>query len=177
MFRMNAEGFGMSVLHNFSAISDLPPASNPDGAGPNPGLILCGDTLYGTAIYGGYSAGGTIFAINTNGSGFRLLHGFPAASPVVSGMNHDGYWPVSGLASDGSVLYGTTSYGGSLAGGTVYAVSTNGSGFLGSGLQVLHNFESGAFASPLLLVSNNLFGVTRYSASSTNGDVFSLAGC
>ena len=42
------------------------------------GLILSGNTLYGTAYYGGSAGNGTVFALNTNGTGFTTLHTFTA---------------------------------------------------------------------------------------------------
>ena len=43
------------------------------------GLILSGNTLYGTTTGGGSSGNGTVFAINTDGTGFTTLHSFTAA--------------------------------------------------------------------------------------------------
>ena len=39
-------------------------------------LILSGNTLYGTASSGGSSGDGTVFAVNTDGTGFTTLHSF-----------------------------------------------------------------------------------------------------
>src|SRR5439155_10942965 len=52
---------------------------NSDGAGPH-GLILSGNPLYGTASEGGSSGNGTVFAVNTDGTGFTHLHSFTAGS-------------------------------------------------------------------------------------------------
>jgi len=43
--------------------------TNSDGAWPNGGLILSDNTLYGTAEQGGISGNGTMFTVNTDGSG------------------------------------------------------------------------------------------------------------
>src|SRR3989442_1026087 len=48
-------------------------STNSDGAGPN-GLILSGDTLYGTTSFGGTSGVGTVFKVNTDGTGFTTLY-------------------------------------------------------------------------------------------------------
>ena len=73
-----------------------------EGANPYAGLILSGQTLYGTASGGGSSGLGTLFAVGTNGAGFATLHSFTGAS--------DGASPAAGLItnSSGSILYGTT---------------------------------------------------------------------
>src|SRR5438270_10929736 len=44
----------ISVLHTFTSPS-APNGANDDGANPSGGLILAGNTLYGTATYGGSS--------------------------------------------------------------------------------------------------------------------------
>src|SRR5438093_686676 len=74
-------------------------AINFEGANPNAGLILSNNTLYGTAADGGSSGHGTVFAVNTDGTGFRILHDFTGGS--------DGANPWSGLIFSGNALYGT----------------------------------------------------------------------
>ncbi|MGH7969236.1 MAG: hypothetical protein ACREIC_10975, partial [Limisphaerales bacterium] len=59
-----------------------------------------GNTLYGTAEVGGSSAEGTIFAINTDGTGFTNLHTFATG---------DGANPIGNLVLSGNTLYGTGS--------------------------------------------------------------------
>ena len=81
---------------------------NSEGAAPAAALTLSGDTLYGTAEYGGSFADGTVFSINTNGSGFTVLHDFGAVG--------DGSAPQAGLTLSSNVLYGTTS------GGTLFSL-------------------------------------------------------
>src|SRR5271154_5380598 len=49
-----------------------------DGANPYAELILSGNILYGTASAGGKSGHGTVFAVNTDGTGFTNLHSFSA---------------------------------------------------------------------------------------------------
>ena len=70
------------------------------------GLILSGNTLYGTAVYGGSSGDGTVFAVNTDGTGFTTLHNFTA---TVYGQR-DGAFPYAGLILSGNTLYGTASW-------------------------------------------------------------------
>src|SRR5208337_2833801 len=101
-----------------------------DGGVPYAGLILSGNTLYGTATGGGSSGNGTVFAVNTDGTGFTNLHSFTAFSiPFVVGppwlgrTNSDGAFPQAALALSGTTLYGTTSTGGSSGNGTVFSIS------------------------------------------------------
>src|SRR6266705_4190909 len=59
-----------------------------DGVRPEAGLILSGNTLFGTT-YGNYFNGdnGTVFAVNTDGTGFTTLYGFSD----FTGANSGGY--------------------------------------------------------------------------------------
>jgi uncharacterized repeat protein (TIGR03803 family) len=91
---------------------------------------LSGDTLYGTAEFGGVLGGGTLFKINTNGSGFALIKSFSPA-------NSNGAYPVGGVVvPGGDTIYGTTSGGGSVGLGVLFRVDTNGNNF-----SVIHNFN------------------------------------
>jgi uncharacterized repeat protein (TIGR03803 family) len=80
-----------------------------------------GNFLYGTTKYGGTWGNGTGFAVNTNGTGFTNVYLFTGFS--------DGADPNGGLILSGNTLYGTAPYGGPWGGGTVFAVSTDGTGF------------------------------------------------
>src|SRR5262247_263498 len=99
--------------------------TNGDGANPHAGLILSGNTLYGTAYEGGNSSAGTVFAVNTDGTSFTTLYAFMSV-PGFPGVNDDGGFPQAGLMLSGNTLYGTASYGGGSAVGTVFAVNTDG---------------------------------------------------
>src|SRR2546422_6799700 len=113
-----------TTLHSFTATPGTP-ATNSDGAGPRAGLIISGNTLYGTANGGGSSGFGTVFAVNTDGTGFTNLHSFKATSAT----NSDGHTPHAGLILSDNILYGAAFAGGSSGYGTVFAISTNGTGF------------------------------------------------
>ena len=83
VFAVNTDGTGFTNLHSFTAKSGLA-STNSDGAYPSAGLILSGNTLYGTANGGGSSGNGTVFAVNTDGTGFTNLHSFTASSGASS---------------------------------------------------------------------------------------------
>ncbi|MDQ6631903.1 MAG: hypothetical protein M3Y82_09120, partial [Verrucomicrobiota bacterium] len=72
---------------------------------------------------GGSSGNGTIFAINTSGTGFTNLHSFTALSPLSLGVNGDGATSQAGLILSGNTLYGTAAYGGSFGNGTLFSLS------------------------------------------------------
>src|SRR5206468_3358452 len=136
------------------------------------GLIISGNTLFGTAIQGGSSGFGTVFKINTNGTGFTTLHTFTAGD--------DGSSPIAGLTLSGNTLYGTASSGGSSGSGrgTVFSVNTDGTGFT-----ILHSFteapldtnSDGALPyAGLVLSGNTLYGTARNGGSSDQGTVFAV---
>src|SRR6266404_7853476 len=81
VFAISADGTGFTNLHVFTAILlSYPPPGNIDGAQPWGGLILSGNTLYGTTFGGGSWSNGTVFRLNTDGAGFTNLHSFTAGS-------------------------------------------------------------------------------------------------
>ena len=180
VFAVNTNGTGFTNLHNFTA-RDQTYNTNSDGAYPEAGLVLSNNTLYGTASGGGSSAYGTVFKVNTDGTGFTNLHSFTAVSPYDPQnpqTNSDGAIPQAGLILSGNILYGTAAYGGSLGGGTVFAVNTNGTGFTN-----LHSFTAlnnntnsdGAYLEAGLVLSNNtLCSTANRGGSSGEGTAFSL---
>jgi uncharacterized repeat protein (TIGR03803 family) len=164
-FSLNTNGTGFTNLHNFTATGSTYPYTNSDGAYPNGGLALSGNTLYGTAEEGGSSGYGTVFALNTNGTGFTNLHTFLYTS--------DGGYPNGGLVLSGNTLYGTAEEGGSNSYGTVFAINTSGAGFT-----ALHTFlysRDGAYPyGDLTLSGNTLFGTAIYGGTNSYGTVFAL---
>jgi|GEM_PF-3560863 len=119
IFKMLPNGDEYTILHSFAGA---------DGAAPYSGLIQGSDgALYGTTSEG-LGNGGTIFKLLPDGSGFTLLRRF-------SGYP-DGYASRAGLmqAKDGA-LYGANSSGGVNAGGTMFKMFPDGSGFT-----VVHSF-------------------------------------
>ena len=83
--RVTAQTF--TTLHSFTAFVPGPYfGTNSDGAYPTAGLVLSGNTLYGTAYSGGItkenggtSDDGTVFRINSDRTGFTNLHSFRGA--------------------------------------------------------------------------------------------------
>src|SRR6266566_2148928 len=85
-----------TVLHTFTLASG-PNGANDDGANPSAGLIQSGNTLHGTATYGGSSGWGTVFALDLDGTGFTNLYNFTGDS--------DGANPSASLILSNNVLY------------------------------------------------------------------------
>ncbi len=173
VFSMNTDGTGYTVLHNFSPYNpsgEFASHINSDGAHPIAGLILSGNTLYGTAISGGTAGEGTVFSINANGTGFATVYSF------TNGNDGSGDFPHGGLTLSGNILYGTASYGG-VAGnggsGTVFSVNINGTGF-----KPLYTFTNGTDGQipngGVILVGDALYGTAYSGGDSSNGTVFSV---
>jgi uncharacterized repeat protein (TIGR03803 family) len=177
VFTLNTDGTGFSALYAFSATGGSPPINtNSDGANPSGGLILSGKTLFGTTTDGGTNSWGTVFAVNTDGTDFRLVHTFSASilsiHPNETWSNLDGVIPVGGLALSGNTLYGSAAQGGTNLSGTVFAVNTDGTGFT-----VLHTFDGidGAYPeSPLMLSGNTLYGTTVGGGTHGAGTIFAI---
>src|SRR5205823_5322897 len=128
----------------------------------------------------GSSGNGTVFKVNTNGTGFTALHSFTATA-FPDYTNSDGAYPDAGLIVSGSTLYGTATEGGSSGWGTVFALHTEGTGFT-----TLHSFtapDPNTYANGdgdrpsagLILSGNTLYGTASSGGSSANGTVFSLS--
>ena len=162
VFAINTDGTGFATLYSFGsnsvgAVTD----PNSDGSAPEAGVILSGQTLYGTTDAGGASGSGTVFKVNTDGSAFATLHNFTAARYYQGALtNSDGAQSQAALVLAGNTLYGTAAFGGPSGLGTVFAVNTDGSGFT-----VLQS--SGGFSGPV--VSGNNLYVER------SGTLFSIA--
>ena len=179
VFALNTDGTSFTTVHSFTAGYELPlgGVTNNDGIFPNGGLASSGNTLYGTALAGGAFGRGTVFKVNTDGSGFTTLHSFtkgvyhPVLNP--SSTNSDGANPVAGLVLSGSTLYGTTENGGGFGQGVVFKVDTNGTGFT-----TLHNFfynTDGYYANAgLVLSGNTLYGAALGGGRNGNGTLFAL---
>lgn len=161
LFSLNTDGTGFNVLREFTAGSG-------DGGYPTGSLSVSGSKLYGMTNGGGSSNLGSIFSINTDGTGFSLLHSFTGAAS-------DGGEPWGSLTPSGSKLYGMTFHGGSGGGlGTVFSINTDGTGF-----SLLHSFSGGAgdglapYGS-VTLSGSKLYGMTAFGGADSLGDIFSM---
>ncbi len=162
VFKVNTDGTGFVTLYTFT--------NGVDGSAPMAGLVLSGNVLYGVATGGGASLMGTIYKVNTDGTGFAALKNFSALDPNTE-TNADGAEPQGTLLLAGNTLYGTATEGGAYHDGTVFAIQTNGSGF-----QVLHSFDltNGAYPFAGLIMSGGaLFGTTD-DGNASDGTIFRL---
>ena len=181
----NGTGFTNNYAFTPGQLNNIGILTNSDGANPHADLILSGDTMYGTTEYGGLSGRGTVFAANTNGSGFTTLHNFAEGgyNPVGLFTNADGANPSSALVRSGNRLYGTARAGGYSGNGTIFTLNIDGTEFTN-----LYTFSptprypepqinsDGANPSGgLVLSGSTLYGLTANGGPSGNGTVFSLS--
>lgn len=160
VYRMNTDGTGYTVLYSFRGAPW-------DGSHPQGALLLSGETLYGLTPFGGTNGFGTVFRIGTDGTGYGVLCHFTG---TVTNSAH----PYGSPVLDNGMLYGITAYGGGSNAGTLFRVSTNGSGF-----QVLHSFTGGStggagpYGSPVLS-GGKIYGMTSQGGTAGEGILFSL---
>jgi uncharacterized repeat protein (TIGR03803 family) len=152
-------------VHYFTA-TDPATGTNLDGASPFSGLVLSGNTLFGTTAGGGSTGNGTVFAVNTNGTGFTNLYSFKGGT--------DGSAPHCGLTLVGNTLYGTASGGGYYTNGTLFYIRTDGSGY-SSFYSFTGGYDGGTPQADLLLSSNILYGAATTGGTTGNGALFSFA--
>lgn len=159
IFKVAKDGTGYTKLHDFTGY--------PDGGNPFGSLLLMGNTLYGMTQYGGIEDLGTIFSINTDGTGYTKLR------DLTFGPTNGGYGPWGTLITDGTRLYGMMAAGGiQNCCGTVFSMLPDGTDYT-----VLHTFDSndggqGGPRGALLLESGVLYGMTRYGGANNVGTVF-----
>jgi uncharacterized repeat protein (TIGR03803 family) len=157
---------GMSAFSQTEQVSTLVHVfTNSDGAEPYAGLTASGNTLFGTAYHGGASGDGTVFSVNTDGSGFSLLHDFSGG---------DGSNVLADLWLAGNRLFGEAGAGGANNQGALFFITTDGVTF-----NTIHNFggdpDGGSPAAGVLLSGNILYGTTSAGiGSSSNGTVFAV---
>jgi len=139
----------VSLLHTLTAA---------EGQNPN-GILLSGGALYATAGNGGANGYGSLIKLNTDGTGFSVIHSF---------TNTDGSNPLCKLLPISGVLYGTTGYG---TQGTDFKINPDGTGFAqltaysGTG----PNFPTDGLAG----TGTFAYGVSTKVSGAGNGSVYS----
>jgi uncharacterized repeat protein (TIGR03803 family) len=162
VYKLSAGG-AQVLLHSFAGS---------DGAHPSAGLIQGRDhNLYGSTAYGGASGNGGLFKITPQGA-LTPLYSFVGAP--------DGANPHAGLiqSTDGN-FYGTATYGGAHATGTLFKITAAGT------LTVIHSFSAldangansdGAYPYAGLIQGKdgNLYGAATSGGPGGNGTLFKI---
>ncbi len=181
IFKVNKDG------SRFTALYTAGPGSN-TAQTPNPPMTLGADgTLYGAFHGVGAAGNGSLFKINTDGTGFTLLHSFTAlttsTSYPVTSTNADGANPQGLVQAGDGYFYGTANSGGANGTGTAFRVSPDGATF-----QVLHTFSAAQSYSPLIVNRDGInplgemtvgsdglvYGTAVFGGVSNSGTVFRL---
>jgi uncharacterized repeat protein (TIGR03803 family) len=116
VYRVNPDGTEFQVIHSFTGGAF-------DGSSPSfSALVVSGGAIYGMTPVGGAAGLGAVFRMNTDGTGFTVLHSFVATTG-------DGYNPAGGLTLIGNTLYGMTHVGGSQGIGAIFRINTDGTGY------------------------------------------------
>jgi hypothetical protein len=157
IFKVNTDGSGFTNVHSFSGTDGMRPS----------GLIISGDTLYGTGE-GSYLSAGTVFKVNTDGSGFTVLHSFDG-----------GLDPWGGLTLCGNTLYGTTVNFYDFSPpphGTLFKVNVDGASFgsLYGFTRFVEPHGDLASSGGILYGTTYGFGIGDASGSGDGGTVFAL---
>ena len=153
-------GWKQTVLYDFTGGSD--------GGGLSGVIFDNAGRLYGSASYGGAYGNGAIFRLTPTENKWieETLYDFQGSS---DGMN-----PWSGLTFDASGnLYGTTLYGGSGGGGTVFML-TPATGKWTFTLLCSLSGGGGSFGAPVFDAAGNLYDTTVGDGPYRNGTVFKL---
>ncbi len=162
LFKIGTDGSGYQNLRSFIF-------NDQDGITPWSAMAIEGSMLYGWSRSGGAFRSGTVYRVRTDGSGYEVLHDF-------TGGANDGDYPLYGApVLAGSTLYGMTVNGGDFNYGTLFKISTNGSGF-----QLLHEFAGGTGDgrgpnTGLTLSGTDLYGVTPSGGAYDKGTLFRVS--
>ena len=152
---------------NESAIHQFGPG---DGSIPNGGVIFDRNgNLFGTTFSGGSANAGTVFELSGSPSGWQesVIYNFQGLT--------DGKQPNSGLLLDtAGNLYGTTVFGGTGLGGTVFELTPSGGGWSFSVLYSLTG-TAGPFGTLMMDAGGSLYGTTYQDGLYVLGSAFELS--
>lgn len=160
IFRINKDGSGFSVLHAFAG-------SPMDGSGPAGALVQGTDgLLYGVTSAGGTNYAGTLFSLNTNGSGFSNRVHFSFL---------EGNTPQSLLPGGDDLFYVVLTAGGAFGGGQIVRMDKD-----GNDRMVLHDFlegSDGSYPNGQVIIGSDgkMYGVTAFGGVNGGGTIFKLA--
>jgi len=165
IFSINKDGNCFTNLYSFTAASlnATNQYTNSDGQYPTV-LVLSGNTLYGTTGFGGQFGIGTIFRINTDGTGFTNIYNF-------SGDKFAGGSGINIVVSS-NTLYGTGGWVG-VDRTFLFALNTDGTGFTNLHTFGVLPYDTFTCTSGLILSSNTVYGAGPGGAYGY-GSIFSI---
>jgi uncharacterized repeat protein (TIGR03803 family) len=158
------QGVALETLYSFTA--------NSIGDSPNAGLIQSSNgRFYGTAFSGGSQGNGTVFQMDSNGL-VTLVYAFPNGTAGNNPPNGQGPYDALIQGTNG-FLYGTAIYGGANDDGTVFRMTTNGTGVEAWSL---NSASSGEWPYAGLVQGQNgdFYGTANFGGANGYGEVFKL---
>jgi uncharacterized repeat protein (TIGR03803 family) len=153
----------INVLHSFNGN---------DGADAKGTLTLSasGNILYGRTSVGGASNNGTIFRLNTDGTGYQVLYNYTNGSNNGTGNqpHHDALYLIDTL------LFGATVTGGLNDNGVLFSISVNGFGY--NAFKVFQGSPNDGSQSHscFLLYNNVLYGITAAGGEHNHGCIYKV---
>jgi uncharacterized repeat protein (TIGR03803 family) len=159
LFRINTDGTGFNRLLDFDGSNH--------GSGPVGSLTISGSVLYGLTMEGGSDGLGTLFKINSDGSGYNKFHEFDGTATGAS--------PYGSLTLSGSVLYGMTNKGGRSDHGVIFKINTDGNSF-GVLLDMWTGINGGGCSVNANMVTDGtwIYGTTIYGGINDCGTLFKV---
>ena len=158
VYKITTNGNTYAELHAF--------ASNPDGGSSYAGVIQGNDgALYGTTRSGGTNGTGTVYKLNPDGSGYKVIASFSGSGDAANPLG-------SLVESPGNVLYGASSVGGANGSGAVFSLNPD-----GSGRDILYSFRNvpdGALADGGLALGTFSGGTGALYGTTVNGGPHAL---
>jgi len=157
VFKIKPNGSNFSVLLTM----DGTVGDNPYGS-----LIIDGGYLYGMTETAGGASGnsfGTIFKIDTNGTGYQNLHVFNDTT---------GAYPYGSLLQYKDYLYGMTQGGGAYNSGVIFKIKTDGTVY--DTLFSFDNTDGGNPYGSLIAIGSQLYGMTKSGGSDYEGVIFKI---
>ena len=161
LFGIGTGGGDYAVLRSFEG-------GSADGSQSHSCFSISGNTLYGMTALGGAHNEGTIYQMNSDGSGYQILHSFSKSK----GSQPHGR---PGLSDGGNALFGMTRKGGSSDLGVIFRFDLSSGDY-----QVLHDFvggnQDGATSDHGYLVESSgvLYGMTTEGGPQDQGVLFQI---
>jgi uncharacterized repeat protein (TIGR03803 family) len=108
LFSIHTDGSHFKILQSFGK------GGTNDGINPYGSLLLNGTTLYGTTRLGGSKGKGTVFQINTDGTGYDRIWEFQNSPDAAK--------PIDNVILVDNTLYGMTEVGGQCGDGAIFSL-------------------------------------------------------
>ena len=157
IFKIKPDGTGYSKLLDFGGVAN--------GKSPQGSLNYDGVFLYGMTKEGGTSNKGVIFKIKPDGTGYSKLLDFTGTA--------NGWGPIGSLVSDGTFLYGMSTWGGTNNMGTIFKIKPDGTGY--SKLLDFAGIANGKYPYGSLISDGVfLYGMTNSGGTNDFGIIFKI---